>query len=52
MTKNILKRKPTAKQKFVDGKTFIHPILSYRLSEKRREMIDYVNHWVVRLVSA
>ena len=40
------KRKPTAKTKFLDGKTFIHPTLSYRLSDKRREMIDYVNHWV------
>ena len=28
------------------GKTFIHPTLSYKLSDKRREMIDYVNHWV------
>ena len=46
MTKNILKRKPTAKRKFIDGKTFIHPTLSYKLSDKRREMIDYVNHWV------
>jgi|GEM_PF-3394439 len=46
MTKKIVKRKPTAKRKFIDGKTFIHPTLSYRLSEKRREMIDYVNHWV------
>ena len=42
----MTKRKPTAKTKFTDGKTFIHPTLSYRLSEKRREMIDYVNHWV------
>ena len=40
------KRKPTAKTKFTDGKTFIHPTLSYRLSDKRKEMIDYVNHWV------
>ena len=40
------KRKPTAKTKCLDGKTFIHPTLSYRLSEKRREMIYYVNHWV------
>ena len=40
------KRKPTAKTKFLDGKTFIHPTLSYRLSDKRSEMIDYVNHWV------
>ena len=40
------KRKPTAKTKFLDGRTFIHPTLSYRLSDKRREMIDYVNHWV------
>ncbi len=39
-------RKPTAKTKFLDGKTFIHPTLTYRLSDKRREMIDYVNHWV------
>ena len=39
-------RKPTAKTKCLDGKTFIHPKLSYRLSDKRREMIDYVNHWV------
>ena len=46
MTENILKRKPTAKRKFIDGETFIHPTLSYRLSDKRREMIDYVNHWV------
>ena len=46
MTKEILKRKPTAKRKFIDGKTFIHPTLSYRLSDKRREMIDYVNYWV------
>ena len=46
MTKKILKRKPTVKRKFADGKTFIHPTLSYRLSDKRREMIDYVNHWV------
>ncbi|MEM7590470.1 MAG: hypothetical protein AAF383_02920 [Cyanobacteria bacterium P01_A01_bin.83] len=46
MTKKIMKRKPTAKRKFIDGKTFIHPTLSYRLSDKRREMIDYVNHWV------
>ena len=46
MTKNILKRKPTVKRKFMDDKTFIHPTLSYRLSDKRREMIDYVNHWV------
>ena len=46
MTKNTIKRKPTAKRKFIDGKTFIHPTLSYRLSDKRREMIDYVNHWV------
>lgn len=46
MTKNILKCKPTTKRKFIDGKTFIHPTLSYRLSDKRREMIDYVNHWV------
>ena len=42
----MTKRKPTAKTKFLDGKTFIHPTLSYRLSNKRREMIDYVNHWV------
>ena len=42
----MTKRKPTAKTKFLDGKTFIHPTLSYRLSDKRREMIDYVNHWV------
>ena len=42
----MTKRKPTAKRKFIDGKTFIHPTLSYRLSDKRREMIDYVNHWV------
>ena len=41
-----MKRKPTAKRKFIDGKTFIHPTLCYRLSDKRREMIDYVNHWV------
>ena len=46
MTNNILKRKPTVKWKFIDGKTFIHPTLSYKLSDKRREMIDYVNHWV------
>ena len=46
MTKKILKRKPTAKTKFLNGKTFIHPTLSYRLSDKRREIIDYVNHWV------
>ena len=46
MSKNVLKRKPTAKRKFIDGKTFIHPNISYRLSNKRREMIDYVNHWV------
>ena len=46
MTEKILKRKPTAKRKFIDDKTFIHPTLSYRLSDKRREMIDYVNHWV------
>ena len=46
MTKNTIKRKPTAKRKFIDDKTFIHPTLSYRLSDKRREMIDYVNHWV------
>ena len=46
MTKNILKRKPTIKRKFMDGKTFIHPTLGYRLADKRREMIDYVNHWV------
>ena len=46
MTKNIVKRKPTTKRKFIDGKTFIHPTLSYKLSDKRREMIDYVNHWV------
>lgn len=46
MTENILKRKPTAKRKFIDGKTFIHPNISYKLSDKRREMIDYVNHWV------
>ena len=46
MTENILKRKPTTKRKFIDGKTFIHPNMSYRLSNKRREMIDYVNHWV------
>ena len=42
----MTKRKPTAKTKFLDDKTFIHPTLSYRLSNKRREMIDYVNHWV------
>ena len=42
----MTKRKPTAKTKFIDGKTFIHPTLSYRLSDKRGEMIDYVNHWV------
>ncbi len=46
MNKKVVKRKPTAKRKFNDGKTFIHPTLSYRLSDKRREMIDYVNHWV------
>ena len=46
MTKKVFKRKPTAKRKFIDGKTFIHPSLSYRLSDERREMIDYVNHWV------
>ena len=28
------------------GKTFIHPTLSYKLSDKRREMIDFVNHCV------
>ena len=42
----MTKRKPTVKTKFLDGKTFIHPTLSYELSDKRREMIDYVNHWV------
>ena len=42
----MTKRKPTAKRKFIDGKTFIYPTLSYRLSDKRKEMIDYVNHWV------
>ncbi|MEM8676272.1 MAG: hypothetical protein AAGF83_20765 [Cyanobacteria bacterium P01_G01_bin.67] len=41
-----MKRKLTAKRKFADDKTFIHPTLSYRLSDKRKEMIDYVNHWV------
>ena len=46
MTENIIKSKPIAKRKFIDGKTFIHPTLSYKLSEKRREIIDYVNHWV------
>ena len=42
----MIERKPTVKTKFLDGKTFIHPNISYRLSNKRREMIDYVNHWV------
>ena len=42
----MIKRKSTVKTKFLDGKTFIHPTLSYNLSDKRREMIDYVNHWV------
>ena len=46
MNKKVVKRKPTTKHKFIDGKTFIHPILCYKLSDKRREMIDYVNHWV------
>lgn len=46
MNKKVVKRKPTAKRKFLDDKTFIHPILCYELSDKRREMIDYVNYWV------
>ncbi len=46
MNKKVVKRKPTIERKFIDGKTFIHPTLSYKLSDKRREMIDYVNHWV------
>ena len=36
MTKKTLKRKPTAKRKFLDDKTFIHPTLSYKLSNKRK----------------
>ena len=42
----IKQRRLRVKTKFLDGKTFIHPILSYNLSEKRREMIDFVNHCV------
>ena len=42
-TKN---RKPRNKTKFIDGKTFIHPHISYRMSEKRKQLIDEVNHHV------
>ncbi|MGV2831323.1 hypothetical protein [Myxosarcina sp. GI1(2024)] len=40
------KRKPRNKTKFTDGETFIHPNISYKLSEKRKLLIDLVNHYI------
>lgn len=43
---NTKKRKQRAKTKFIDGKTFIHPNIYYKMSEKRKQLIDSVNHYV------
>ncbi len=43
---NTKKRKPRNKIKFTDRKTFIHPNISYKMSEKRRQLIDSINHYV------
>lgn len=40
------KRKPRNKTKFIDVKTFVHPNISYRMTEKRKQLIDEVNHYV------
>ena len=44
----MAKRKPRAKTKFLDGKTFIHPHISYRMSDSRRRWINRVNDFVRR----
>ena len=41
-------RKLRAKTKFLDGKTFIHPHISYKLSDRRRRYINRVNDFVRR----
>jgi hypothetical protein len=45
------RRKPRrlrAKTKFIDGRTFIHPNVSYKLSDRRRRWINRVNDFVRR----
>lgn len=42
MTKR--KRRETTKFSTKDNNSFIHPTISYRLSDERRELIDRVNH--------
>ena len=44
----MTKRKLRAKTKFLDGKTFIHPYISYRMSDSRRRWINRVNDFVRR----
>ena len=44
----MAKRKLRAKTKFVNGKTFIHPHISYKLSDRRRRWINRVNDFVRR----
>ena len=41
-------RKLRAKTKFLDGKTFIHPHISYCMSDSRRRWINRVNDFVRR----
>ena len=41
-------RKLRAKTKFLDGNTFIHPHISYRMTDTRRRWINRVNDFVRR----
>ena len=45
---NKRNRKLRAKTKFLDGKTFVHPVISYKMSDSRRRWINRVNDFVRR----